>query len=456
MSRPSKSTTQNLTRRAVLQRGAAASAALGLGLHGTRGWAQGSPNDKIVVAVMGIRSRGLGMAHEFAKLPNTEVKTVCDVDSSYFARAQEVVSAAQGKAPGTEADIRKVLADRDIDALLVACPDHWHAPATLMALAAGKHVYLEKPCSHNPREGELLVEAQDKHPGLVVHMGNQRRSWPAVQRCMQRIREGLIGKVTFAKGWYANNREGIGHGQVAEVPANLHWDLWQGPAPRTAYRDNVHPYNWHWFERWGTGEALNNGTHEIDVMRWALGVDYPTRVVASGGRYHFDDDWEFPDTLVANYEFAGGKAFTWEGRSCNNTPVEGWGRGVMIYGTKGSILQVGNGYTAYANDQDQTVLEQVGEEDAGVNDPTNTMSPNASLDGVHVENFLAAVRGAAKTTSPIGEGHKSVLLCQLANIAWKTGRALKTDPQSGRVLGDDQAMGLWGREYEPGWEPGSA
>ncbi|REK03864.1 MAG: gfo/Idh/MocA family oxidoreductase [Acidobacteria bacterium] len=441
------------TRRRFLGNGAAAGAALGLGLQGSRGWAQGSANDKVVVAVMGVRSRGLGMAHEFAKLQNTEVKTVCDVDSTYLAKAQDVVAAAQGFAPATEADVRRVLEDPDVDALVVAAPDHWHAPVTLMALAAGKHVYLEKPCSHNPREGELLVEAQRRHPRVVVHMGNQRRSWPGVVRCIRRLREGMIGRVYFAKGWYANNRGSIGRGQAAAVPEHLDWELWQGPAPRTTYRDNVHPYNWHWFERWGTGEALNNGTHEIDVMRWALGADYPTRVTASGGRYHFDDDWEFPDTMVASFEFEGGLACTWEGRSCNNTPVEGWGRGVMIHGTEGTVLQVGNGYTAWANDQEQTLIEQVGEEDAGIADPTNTMSPNASLDGVHVERFLAAVRGGAATPSPIDEGHKSVLLCQLANIAWKTGRALRTDPASGRVLGDDEAMSLWGREYEPGWEP---
>jgi predicted dehydrogenase len=401
---------------------------------------------------MGVRSRGLQLALEFAKQPETEVAWICDVDQRYAAEAASLVEKQQGRPPRLEKDVRRVLDQQDLDALVIAAPDHWHAPAALMATAAGKHVYLEKPCSHNPAEGELLIAAQRRH-GRIIHMGNQRRSWRNVNRCIEALHGGVIGNVYFARGWYANNRESIGIGRPVPVPDHLDFELWQGPAPRAPYRDNVHPYNWHWFRRWGTGEALNNGTHEIDVMRWGLGVDYPSRVTAVGGRYAFRDDWEFPDTMVATFEFGKERCFTWEGRSCNNHPVEGDGRGVIFYGEKGTVVQLGDGYVVHANDAEHTVLERVEPENPSVADATNTMSPDASLDGIHVANFLAGVRDGVPTSSPIDEGHKSVLLCQLANIAWQTGHILDVDPSSGHVVGDPEAQALWGREYEPGWEP---
>jgi predicted dehydrogenase len=310
---------------------------------------------------------------------------------------------------------------------------------------------LEKPCSHNPREGELLIEAEKKY-GRIIHMGNQRRSWRNIIQCMEELRQGIIGRVYFAKGWYANNRLTIGKGKPVPVPAWLDWDLWQGPAPRRPYHDNVHPYNWHWFWHWGTGEALNNGTHEIDVMRWGLGVDYPARVVAAGGRYHFHDDWEFPDTMVLSFDFPGGKSITWESRSCNAHPVESDGRGVIFYGESGTVVVTGNGYTVYSNDNPPVMLREVRENNTAVAS-TNTSSPDASLDGVHIKNFLDGIRNGVPTSSPIAEGHKSVLLCQLGNIAWKTGRALNINPDNGRIVGDKKAMKYWEREYERNWQP---
>src|SRR6266550_844403 len=248
----------------------ASSAALGLISARAPLFASGSPSEKVVVCVMGLNGRGTVLAKTFAKTPNAEVASVCDVDSKVLAKAAAAV-----------------------DALVIAAPDHWHAPAAILAMSAGKHVYLEKPCGHNAREGELLVDAQRKH-ARVVQMGTQRRSSPRAIEVLQAVREGLIGKPYQARAWYANTRGTIGRGKPAPVPANLDYDLWQGPAPHTPYHDNVIHYNWHWFRRWGTGEICNNGTHEIDVCRWALGVDRCSRVTSTAGRYHFDDDWEFP------------------------------------------------------------------------------------------------------------------------------------------------------------------
>jgi predicted dehydrogenase len=413
-------------------------------------FSQGLPSRKINVAVMGVRSRGGVLAENFAKMPETTVTVICDVDQRYGEQCVADISKIQGKAPRLEKDIRKVLEDKTIDALAIAAPDHWHAPAAILAVKAGKHVYLEKPCSHNPREGELLVEAQKKY-GHIIHMGNQRRSWNNIVRLMDELHGGLIGNVYFAKGWYANNRESIGKGKPVAVPDYLDWDLWQGPAPRTDYHDNYHPYNWHWFTRWGTGEALNNGTHEIDVMRWGMGLDYPSRVVASGGKYGYDDDWQFPDTGVITYDFDKGKTITWEQRSRNNYPIEADGRGVVFYGEKGTVVVVGNGYRVYDNGSPTKLVSEVKAAES-TSTSTNAASPDANLDGVHIKNFLDGIRSGQATSSPIDEGHKSVLMCQLGNIAWQTGRVLQIDQNNGHILNDEDAMKLWGREYEPGWE----
>lgn len=418
-----------------------------------RARAQVPASDRVRVAVMGVRSRGLHLARELAATPGCEVAVLCDVDDRYLDPAAAAVEKSAGRRPRLERDVRRLLEERELDALVVAAPDHWHAPVAILAASAGKHVYLEKPCSHNPREGELLVEAERRFGGVVLHMGNQRRSWPNVIGCMERLRAGVIGRVYFAKGWYTNARDPIGFGKEAPVPEFLDWELWQGPAPRRPYRDNVHPYDWHWFRHWGTGEALNNGTHEIDVMRWGLGVDFPKRVVAAGGRYHHRDDWEFPDTMVLAFEFENGSTITWESRSCNSHPVEGWDRGVLFHGERGTVLQVHDGWVAWSNDRERTVIERAGSVDPRGLDTTNAASPDALLDSVHLRSFLAAVRGERRTPSPMTEAHKSVLLCQLGNIAWFTGRALEIDPRDGRIRHDPEAMSWWGREYEPGWEP---
>lgn len=409
----------------------------------------GSPAEKVVLGVMGTNSRGNYLARMFAQLPNVEVGFICDPDEKVLNKTLAELEKLTGKKAKGYRDVRQLLEVKDMDALAVAAPDHWHAPATLMALKTGKHVYVEKPCAHNPAEGEMLVAAAAQYK-RHVQMGNQRRSFPKVMEAMQALKQGVIGRVYFAKGWYANARKEIGIGTVVPVPATLDFNLWQGPAPRKSYKSNLVHYNWHWFWHWGTGEALNNGTHEIDVMRWGLGVDYPSKVVSAGGRYAFQDDWETPDTQVITYEFANNTAMTWEGRSCNDFDEMKTGRGVIFYGEKGTmVIPGGDDYKVYELGnklvkEEKTEIQQA--------DATNTMGMGERLDSLHLQNFVESIRGKSSLNSPIAEGHKSTLLPQLGNIAYRTGRTLKCDPTTGKIVGDPDAMKLWSREYEKGWE----
>lgn len=408
-----------------------------------------APSNKIMVAVMGVNSRGAYLAESFAKLPDVEVAYLCDVEEKAIANGLKPFTNAPRK-PIIIKDIRELVNKKDFDALVIAAPDHWHAPASILGVANGKHVYVEKPCGHNPHEGELLTQAMHKY-GKLIQMGNQRRSFPNLIEAVRLVRkENIIGNTYFAKAWYANNRKSIGIGKNTPVPSTLDFNLWQGPAPRRNYKDNLIHYNWHWFWHWGTGETCNNATHEIDCCRWFLGVDYPTKVTSSGGRYAFKDDWETPDTQVASFEFGENKSITWEGRSCNVFPVEGAGRGFIIYGDKGTLINYGNDDYKIL-DYDNKLLKEI-KSDAK-NDANNPVSASGNLDFYHFDNFVRSIKGEAKLNAPVDEGHKSVLLCQLANIAQRTGNTLHCNPANGHILNDKKSMQLWRREYEKGWEP---
>jgi len=409
-----------------------------------------SPAEKVVIGIMGTNGRGLEHIKSFTKIPNVEIAYICDVEDVARAKGLDLVEKLTGNKPIAVTDFRKILDNKDLDALAIAAPDHWHAPAAMLACAAGKHVYVEKPCSHNPEEGEKLIKAARKYK-RHVQMGDQRRSMPRLMDAMKQIHEGVIGNAYFAKGWYANNRKPIGIGKKIPVPANLNWDLWQGPAPREDYRDNLVHYNWHWFWNWGTGEACNNGTHEIDCMRWALGVDFPTKVTSGGGRFSAKDDWQTPDTQVINFEFGGNKAISWEGISCNNYSVQGSGRGFVIYGDKGTLVNKGgDDYKIY--DAGNKLLAE--SKDAATTDTINPLGPGENLDRYHFRNFINAVTKDEPLNAEVAEGHKSVLLCHLGNISQRVGRTLHCSAsEGGKIINDKDAQKLWTRDYQPGWEP---
>ena len=429
-----------LNRRQFFHRSAAAGLALGaLPFTAKRSLGE-SANETVVVGVMGM-SRGLSLAGGFENQANCVVKYVCDTDTGRANQGAVNIEKIKNRKPTVTGDFRRILDDPEVDVLVCAAPNHWHAPATIFACRAGKHVYVEKPCSHNPAEGELMVAEARKHK-RIVQMGNQRRSWPKIMEAIELIKAGEIGNLYYSRAWYANTRPTIGRGQITDPPKELDYDLWQGPAPRRPYRSNLIPYNWHWFWHYGGGELANNGIHAIDLSRWGLGVDFPIRVSAAGGRYAFDDDQETPDTMMITCDFPGKKTIVWEGLSCNRRGIEGTGFGVTFHGDKGTLVLDSSGYTRF----DGTNREKA-------------KVPGPGDDAPHFANFLDCIRACGKDgptklpNSDIEGGHKSTLLCHLGNIAYRTQRTLHCDAKDGKIKNDAEAMKLWTREYEPKYDP---
>jgi len=403
-------------------------------------------NERLNFAVIGLNSRAYAHLSSLkANKSAARITYVCDVDANILRKFADATAKEMGETANSEKDFRKVLERKDVDAITIASPDHWHTPMAIAGLQAGKHVYVEKPCSHNPAEGAMLVEAQKKY-GKLVQMGTQQRSSKHTIEIVERIHGGEIGRAYMAKAWYSNTRKSIGTGKEVAVPSYLDWDLWQGPAPRRAYRDNVHPYNWHWFRNYGTGETLNNGTHEVDVSRWALGVDFPKRVTASGGRYHFQDDWQFYDTLVTSFEYDD-KLLSWEGRSCEGMRLYNRDRGSAIMGTSGTVVVDRDGYEIYDLKGKKTSEFKAGSETASAD-----LVGRDSMTDAHFANLIAGIKKGEKLNAPIAVGNVAVTMLQLSNIAWITNRELHLDSSNGHILEDADAMKMWARQYEKGWE----
>jgi predicted dehydrogenase len=406
-------------------------------------------NERMFLAIAGLGRRLGAFTEPIAlKSSNVELVYLCDVMKSQREKAAARFSKLIDYKPKLENDIRKVIEDPKVDALINATPDHWHAPGTWMAIKSGKHVYVEKPCGHNLREDELLVAFQKKY-NKVVQMGNQQRSAPESIEIISEIHKGAIGEVYKAVAFYANGRGAVPLPVQAPVPEGLDWDLFQGPSPRKQYMHDTWDYNWHWYGwDFGTAESGNNATHELDVARWALQVDYPEKVETEAAKRHFQDDgWTMYDTMDTTFRFKGNKVIKWDGKSRNAHKTYGSDRGTIIYGTNGTVYVDRGGYSLYDRGGKLIRERKSGGQEAGT-----ALGGGGDMSTLHVVNFFDAIRGKAEAKAPIHDGAISNHLINYQNVAYRIGKSFEVCTETGRIF-DREAMKLWGREYEPGWEP---
>jgi len=392
-------------------------------------------NDTVNLAIMGANNRGSQLATSILKIPGFRIAYIADCDARCLEKGIAAATTTGQSAPQGIKDFRKALDDKTVDALVVAAPNHWHAAATILALAAGKHVYCEKPCSHMPDEGERMIAAAHDAQ-RVVQVGLQRRSNPHYVEAAQKLREGALGRILYARSTYNNRRPSISNSKPTAPPTQLDYDLWQGPALAEPYRDNVIPYNWHNFWKWGNAEIGNNGVHTIDVVRWFMGVDFPTRVIATGSKLRFpEDDAQTPDTCNVTWQF-GDRSMDWSG--INWSPAVGDEAGIFmeVRGEDGILTVNDSGYKIY------DMMRKLKHEQSGHRTEIE-----------HITNFLGAIRTGEKLNCDLHEGHKSAMLCHLANIAYRTGQPLEIDPSTGHIKNNAEAQKLWSTEYRSGWFP---
>ena len=405
-------------------------------------------NDKLHIGIAGLGRRlGAYLDPISLKESNVELVYLCDVMQHQRENAVKRFSERLGYSPKEENDIRKVIDDKKIDILVNATPDHWHTPGAIMALKAGKHVYVEKPCSHTMDENEKLVAAASKYD-KVVQMGNQQRSSAHTVEVINAIHNGAIGTPFKAIAFYTNARGAVPNQKPAAVPKGLDWELWQGPAPRSAYTDNTWDYNWHWYGwNYGTAEAGNNGTHELDVARWALGVDFPREANVEAYKRHFKEDgWEMYDTMKATFNFADDKIIEWDGRSRSGYDLYNGGRGTIIYGSEGTVFVDRNKYEMYDRSGKMIKSTESGSQEAGT-----ALGGGGDTTTAHMLNFFNTIRGKTTLNAPIDDASISMAMVHYANIAYRINKGFAVDEKSGRIY-DREAMNLWSRSYEPGWE----
>jgi predicted dehydrogenase len=401
-----------------------------------------SPNDTVRVACVGVRGQGNSHIRSYLGMKNVEIAAVCDIDESVLDGRLGEIEKATGKKPARHTDLRKLLEDKTIDCISIATPNHSHTLQTVWSLQAGKHVYVEKPCSHDVFESKQIVAAAKKYGKLVQH-GTNSRSTVGLREAAQQLKDGVIGDVYMSRGLCFKWRDTIGRTPVEPVPPGVHYDLWLGPAPKHEFTKNRFHYNWHWFWDYGNGDFGNQGIHEVDICRWMLGVKLPTKVSAMGGHFMFDDDQETPNVLTATYEFDEGgkkKFMVFEVRHWMTNHEAGIG-GERAGGTVGNIFYGSKGYMAidgYA--KYYTFLGKNGEP-----------GPAKNAGGSNWVNFIEAVRANQyeMLNAPIEEGALSCTLMHLANISYRVGRSLNVDPATGDIKGDPQAQKLAKRVYRP-------
>jgi predicted dehydrogenase len=413
-----------------------------------RGRAQTSANDVVNVAIIGLRGnnkgrptwtpRGRGQDHYeyLSQIPNVRISHVVDADERHFAESLSFVKQKFGGDPATETDFRRVLDNRDVDAVTIAAPDHWHALMTIYASQAGKDVYVEKPVSHNIVEGRKMIEAAARY-NRVVGVGTQRRSSVMLAKAAQFLRDGGLGKLYAGKTVISRLRDPIGVAANGPVPPGVHYDLWLGPAPARPFNENHFHYHWHWFWEYGTSDLGNTAVHTLDVVRWLLGKqEHPRTAHCIGGLYEAGEptDQATPNTQTASFQYADGTELHCELRNWFNGPREALG--VYVFGAKG-WMKVGN-------DKAEVFFGKKNEPG-----PVFTEEGDDDESQPHVANFIDCVRSrkTADLKASLEDGHLSSTLCHLGNISYRVGRSVRFDGAKERFVGDEEADKLLGRTY---------
>jgi predicted dehydrogenase len=399
-----------------------------------------SPNDKIAVAMMGVRTRGKSLTELFSSMPDVDIRYICDADRNVVGPAMEIAEKAQGRRPELIDDIRRALDDQAVDGVVIATPTHWHTPAAVLACEAGKDAYVEKPLSHNFREGRVLIETV-KRTKRVVQVGTQSRSRPITQRFVELLQSGKIGTVHMAKVANIEFRPDIGRKPDEPVPEGVNYDLWTGPAPMLPFnRNRFHnTFKWHW--NYGTGELGNNGSHWLDLCRWVLGVGLPTEISGMGRKLAFDDDKQTPDTdnLTFNYP---DKVIAWEERLWTPYGFDGSENTMVFYGTEGMAHAgrwVGGRY-AFKIFDSKGKLIRYEEEDVF----ETGIIP-------HIRNFLDCMRSRETPMADVESQHISTAICHLGNVVVRSGRNIRFDPETETIVGDEDASQYLKREYRDHW-----
>jgi predicted dehydrogenase len=428
---------RDLSRRQFLGRSAQNAAGVAAGMVGfSEAVAQVGANDRISIGVIGVRNRGKVLAQQLATLADVDVAALCDIDDRLPPIAAKTVDDAR-LAAGLEArpavrcsDFRRILDDKSVDAVVIATPDHWHALMTLMACQAGKDVYVEKPVSHNIAEGQKMVAAVQA-TDQIVQAGLQQRSLSHFQTAIELVRSGEIGQVRLAKAWTVHRRKPIERKPDTEVPANVNYDLWLGPAPNRAFNANRFHHNWQWFWDYGTGELGNWGVHMLDVARWGLEVELPTAVASTGGNYCLDDERDTPDTQIVQFSYPD-KTIVWEHRLWSTHGIEGRSAAAAFYGERGTLIVDRSGWKVY--DRKEALTEAA-----------------ADAATVHVRNFVDCIKTRSTPTADLPTAHTSAALCHLGNIAHRLKREIRFRRDAMDFGDDTEANAMLGREYREPW-----
>ena len=425
------------TRRKFMANAAAGAAATTL--FSTVSSAAVGANEKVRIGVIGAGNQGKRHHLSLSTLPDVKIAYVCDVDEQ---RLAEAVTSTGAKPTN---DLRRMLDDPTIDGVTIVAPDHWHVPAALLALDAGKHVYVEKPCSYNFREGQMLVKAVSSNPNLVFQHGTQARSSVGMQQAVQMLREGIIGDVLIAKCWNWQRRDSIGHQTPSDPPATVDYDTWVGPAEWLPFQANRFHYDWHWWYNFGSGGMGNDGVHELDYALWGLGVtEHPSAVSAVGGIYHFDDDRQWPDTMQVSFEYAGDpskgtgrKLLIYEQRLWSTSYPYNVDAGAEFFGAKGKMFLSKRGKLEVFDENKKRVDVKV----------DGTVKSEVSE---NQRNWVDCIKSGSVPNAPIDAAHRTATAIHLGNISTLLGRTIRFDPQNEAVLDDAEATTMLGRKYRDG------